>query len=229
MMFKQLFHSFLVGMLIFTSFGNPFPLFAQAQEKADEVEELSPITPILQNNEEENADQNNDIYINTFQSDDQPFSATIETIGEEPAFLEQLENPLSSTLSNDEDILLKSADNHSLETMSSSTLKITEVYRLGTYERIELTNLSDTDFIGSLTLNGVKSSSFILKNITIPAYSSVIVADDKVSGILNTEIFIHSNAALNFTDASPINIELLVDGIILDTFDVDSTTVAAHK
>ncbi|MDR0651487.1 MAG: hypothetical protein LBG59_09130 [Candidatus Peribacteria bacterium] len=103
------------------------------------------------------------------------------------------------------------------------------MYRLGTYERLEITNLSDTDFVGSLTLNGVKSSAFKLNNITIPAYASLLIADDKINGILNTEIIISSNAGLNFTDAEPINIELLVDGILLDTFNVDSTTVGANK
>ncbi|MDR2190901.1 MAG: hypothetical protein LBP53_07185 [Candidatus Peribacteria bacterium] len=108
-------------------------------------------------------------------------------------------------------------------------MKITEVYRLGTNEWIELTNLSNTDFNGSLTLKGVKSASFTLKNIIIPAYASVIIADDKVQGILDTGMIIHSNAALNFTDTNPINIELLVDGILLDTFNVDSTTVGTYK
>jgi hypothetical protein len=50
-----------------------------------------------------------------------------------------------------------------------------------------------------------------------------------VTGIIDTNTFINTNAGLNFTDASPINIELLVDGMLLDTFDVDSTTVATHK
>jgi hypothetical protein len=59
------------------------------------------------------------------------------------------------------------------------------VYRLGSNERLEITNLSDTEFIGSLTLSGVKSSTFKLTNITIPAYTSVLIADNKVTGIID--------------------------------------------
>jgi hypothetical protein len=40
---------------------------------------------------------------------------------------------------------------------------------------------------------------------------------------------ISSDAGLNFPDADPINIELLIDGILIDAFSVDSPTVATHK
>jgi hypothetical protein len=108
-------------------------------------------------------------------------------------------------------------------------LKITEVYRLGTYERIEITNLSDVDFIGTLRLNGVKASTFTLKDITIPAYTSVIIVDDKVTGILDTKYIISTNAGLNFVDTNPINIELIFDGVVIDAFNVDSTTIEEYR
>jgi hypothetical protein len=42
-------------------------------------------------------------------------------------------------------------------------------------------------------------------------------------------MFIHTDAGLNFTDANSINIELIVDGQLLDKFNVDSTTVTANQ
>jgi hypothetical protein len=50
-----------------------------------------------------------------------------------------------------------------------------------------------------------------------------------VTGIIDTNVFINANAALNFNDANSINIELIVDGQLLDTFNVDSTIVAANQ
>jgi hypothetical protein len=50
-----------------------------------------------------------------------------------------------------------------------------------------------------------------------------------VAGIIDTEMFIHSDAGLNFTDANAINIELLVDGQLQDLFNVDSEKVGTYK
>jgi hypothetical protein len=235
-MFKKVFHYFLVGMLLFSSFGPFLSVFAQEEQESDFSVDLPSIDQdteeaLFLNTEEivmdttgqeslilDIPERDEDIYINYEHSTDQ-LDVLKKSVVEE-----NIVDPKP-------DFSLFSSEIASLQTLSTehSTLKITEVYRLSSYEWIEITNLDDSSFVGDITLNGAKASTFPLKNITIPAHSSVIIADDKVVGIIDTGMFISSDAGLNFTDGNPINIELLVDGVLQDTFNVDSTMITAYK
>ena len=72
-------------------------------------------------------------------------------------------------------------------------LKITEVYRLWSTEWIEITNLSDKDFSWKLSLSWAKSSLYS-KNLDIPSYTSVILADKGEIWLINNENLVVNNA-----------------------------------
>jgi hypothetical protein len=57
-------------------------------------------------------------------------------------------------------------------------LKITEVYRDGTDEWIEITNLDDQIYSFSLTISGAKSTPITISNFSIQANQSIILGDN---------------------------------------------------
>ena len=252
-MIKKIFHSFLVGMLIFSSFGQ---ISASSSWVTTEIPEEHQDTSILLTPSEWQ-DTGSSFWETTETSlDASPIPLPPEWQDTGSSFWEIAKNPEEASLDSSfisllpeeqENISLQSdfsfpfSENSFLETFSfpeialfssissTSSLFITEVYRLGNNERLEITNIDENDFVGNLTLNGVKSASYTLKNITIPAYTSVIITDNSMVGISNTNVIIQSNAGLNFPDTNPINVELLSDGTLLDTFNVDSTTIAEYR
>ncbi|MFZ2151079.1 MAG: thermonuclease family protein [Candidatus Absconditicoccaceae bacterium] len=94
-------------------------------------------------------------------------------------------------------------------------LSITEVFRDGTDEWIEITNFGTGIFIGNLKIYGATSSPFDINNISIPKDQSVIISDDNKYFIDNSNIIIH---ALSISDTSTISINLFYSGQILDSF-----------
>ncbi|MDR2540347.1 MAG: hypothetical protein LBD11_00790 [Candidatus Peribacteria bacterium] len=57
----------------------------------------------------------------------------------------------------------------------------------------------------------------------------MIIANKTSSGIVDTKYIVENDARLSLTDTNAIAIELLLNGVLLDTFVVDSITVVAYK
>jgi hypothetical protein len=82
------------------------------------------------------------------------------------------------------------------------------VYRLWTTERIEITNISDEKFSWKLSLSWVKSSLYT-KNLDIPSYTSIILADKEDIWLLNDENLVVNNAWFNIADSDEISVSLI--------------------
>ena len=107
-------------------------------------------------------------------------------------------------------------------------LVISEVYRLWTTERIEITNLSDKDFSWKLSLSWAKSSLYS-KNLDIPSYASIILADKAEIWLINNEILAVNNAWFNISDSDEIVISLIYSWNEIDTFNVDKSAVSNNQ
>ena len=107
-------------------------------------------------------------------------------------------------------------------------LIISEIYRLWTTERIEITNLSDEDFSWKLSLSWAKSSLYT-KNLDIPSYTSIILADKAEVWLINDEILAVNNAWFNITDSDEISISLIYSWNEIDTFNVDKSVVSNNQ
>lgn len=107
-------------------------------------------------------------------------------------------------------------------------LIISEVYRLWTTERIEITNLSDEDFSWKISLSWAKSSLYT-KNLDIPSYASIIIADKTEIWLINDEILVVNNAWFNITDSDEILISLIYSWNEIDTFVVDKSVVSNNQ
>lgn len=104
-------------------------------------------------------------------------------------------------------------------------LLITEVYFGGTDERFELYNPHNTPFVWSIQVNGVKSSTLTINNLTIPAKTARIFGDNMLM-ISDPSVIERSALALNMVDTTPITIDLLYNGISIDTFSADATIMS---
>ena len=107
-------------------------------------------------------------------------------------------------------------------------LIISEVYRLWTAEWIEITNLSDVDFAWNLSLSWAKSSLYT-KNMNIPAYSSIILADKSDIWLIDTGILSVSNAGFSINDSSEISISLIYSWMEIDSFTVDGDMIMDNQ
>ena len=107
-------------------------------------------------------------------------------------------------------------------------LVISEVYRLWTTERIEITNLSDEDFSWKLSLSWAKSSLYT-KNLDIPSYASIILADKAEIWLINDENLSVNNAWFNIADSDEISVSLMFSWIEIDTFNVDKSVVSNNQ
>ena len=114
------------------------------------------------------------------------------------------------------------------ENLDLPSLIISEVYRLWTTERIEITNISEEDFSWKLSLSWAKSSLYT-KNLDIPSYTSIILADKAEIWLLNDEILAVNNAWFNIADSDEISISLIYSWIEIDTFNVDKSTVSNNQ
>ena len=114
------------------------------------------------------------------------------------------------------------------EWQNNPNLIISEIYRLWTTERIEITNLSDKDFSWKLSLSWAKSSLYT-KNLSIPSYSSIILADKTEIWLINDEILSVNNAWFNIVDSDEISVGLIYSWIEIDTFNVDKSTVSSNQ
>jgi len=114
------------------------------------------------------------------------------------------------------------------ENLELPNLIISEVYRLWTTERIEITNISDEKFSWKLSLSWVKSSLYT-KNLDIPSYTSIILADKEDIWLLNDENLVVNNAWFNIADSDEILISLIYSWNEIDTFNVDKSTVSNNQ
>ena len=114
------------------------------------------------------------------------------------------------------------------ENLELPNLIISEVYRLWTTERIEITNISDKNFSWKLSLSWAKSSLYT-KNLDIPSYTSIILADKEDIWLLNDENLVVNNAWFNIADSDEILISLTYSWNEIDTFNVDKSTVSNNQ
>jgi len=119
-------------------------------------------------------------------------------------------------------------NNLELQNENLPKLKITEIYRLWSTERIEITNISDEEFLWKLEFIWVKSGTYNT-NLNISAYSSVIVSDNWKTWIIDESVIKKSNAWLGFGDNSGIYIELQYSWNLVDSFEVDESKVDAEQ
>lgn len=108
------------------------------------------------------------------------------------------------------------------------SLIISEVYRLWTTERIEITNISEEDFSWKLSLSWAKSSLYT-KNLDIPSYASIILADKTEIWLINDENLSVNNAWFNIADSDEISVSLMFSWIEIDTFNVDKSVVSNNQ
>jgi len=109
-------------------------------------------------------------------------------------------------------------------------LKITEVYRLWSSEWIEITNLSDEEFNGTLTFLGANNRWNILySDVNIQSYQSIIITSSEDIWMINWETFSVYPKNISITDGKGIYIELQYAWDIIDSFEVDETTVNQNK
>ena len=122
-------------------------------------------------------------------------------------------------------------NNLELQNENLPKLKITEVYRLWSTERIEITNISDEEFSWKVSFLWVKQkwNIYETKKISIPAYSSVIISDKLEIWTENDDIIVINNAQLTIDDASALNIELQYSWNLIDSFEVDGSKVDAEQ
>ena len=118
--------------------------------------------------------------------------------------------------------------NNELEISNLPNLIISEVYWLWSYEWIEITNLSDEDFSGKISLSWAKSSLYT-KNLNIPAYSSIILAEKNDIGLIDTWVLLVDNASFSIYDSHGFWISLIYSGTEIDFFTGDLETVTNHQ
>ncbi len=115
-----------------------------------------------------------------------------------------------------------------LTSLFAIDLRITEVFVDGSDEWLELTNIETGDFLWPLSLNWVKSSPLQLSNISIPAWSSLLIGDN-LSMLSSFEwLQILTGRWLSLWDTSAIAISLFSDGLLLDDFLVDQSAVQSY-
>ena len=109
-------------------------------------------------------------------------------------------------------------------------LKITEVYRLWSSEWIEITNLSDEEFNGTLTFLGANNRWNILySDVNIQSYQSIIITSSEDIWMINWETFSVYPKNISITDGNGIYIELQYSWNTIDSFEVDEITVNQNK
>lgn len=115
-----------------------------------------------------------------------------------------------------------------LTSLFAIDLRITEVFVDGSDEWIELTNIETGDFLWPLSLHWVKSSPLQLSNISIPAWSSLLVGDN-LSMLSSYEwLQLLTGRWLSLWDTSAINVSLFSDSLLLDNFVVDQSLVQSY-
>ena len=105
----------------------------------------------------------------------------------------------------------------------SYALKITEVYFDGTNEFIEIYNNNNSIFSGTITLSGAKRSKIDLSlNLS---WKNIIVVWDNLAQYISGNVNYKSWVIINLTDTKAINIKLLQNWQVLDSFFVNQNDV----
>ena len=102
-------------------------------------------------------------------------------------------------------------------------LKITEVYFKGSNEFIELYNDSENNFSWNITFSWAKKSSFDL-DLNLSWKSTIVLWDD-LSEYISWNVNYISWLKINLTDTEAINIKILGNGQVLDSFFVSQNEV----
>ena len=107
-------------------------------------------------------------------------------------------------------------------------LILSEVYYDGTDEWIEITNIGEGNFEGNFTLVWAKSTPVTLTNVTLLSGESKVFGDT-LSQVSGSQYIGKTGLALNLTDTSPINIQLIISGQLVDSFLVDQYRVDTYN
>ena len=116
-------------------------------------------------------------------------------------------------------------------------LRITEVLVDGSDEFVEITNVGESNFSGTIVLSGVKSSPLIVSNISLASWSLLLLGDN-VSMLSSGNITPKRTSLwLSLGDTNSLAVQLLVDGLVVDEFlvsqsdvqSVDNTSTSFHK
>ncbi len=155
-----------------------------------------------------------------------------------PTTVERTRNILSQWIANpgEFDVLSATGSSSTWSTWTNNSwqlssgaglLKITEVYFEWVQEWIEISNLWDADWTGSFSLIGANNGTLILSGFTIPALSSVVLADNDIH-ILDKSVVLVSGLTMILNDLWAIDISLLVWWLPIDRFNVDSSLVTPY-
>ncbi len=108
-------------------------------------------------------------------------------------------------------------------------LIISEVYRLGSTEWIEITNLSQSDFDGTLEFSGANNYGNILyADVEIQWYESIILSSVEDIGMINWNINSFYPKKISITDWKAISIELKFSWNTINTFEVEESDVSKN-
>ena len=116
-------------------------------------------------------------------------------------------------------------------------LRITEVLVDGSDEFVEITNVGESNFSGTIVLSGVKSSPLIVSNISLASWSLLLLGDN-ISMLSSGNITPKRTSLwLSLGDTNSLAVQLLVDGLVVDEFlvsqsdvqSVDNTSTSFHK
>jgi V8-like Glu-specific endopeptidase len=198
-MFKKIVHLLLAGLLIFTSFGQGFPIAAQ------ETSSVSETTSSLTSNEQPPAPSLPENFSDEAELPaDSSFSEEVSIEPLQTDFFPPLPSEPESSISN----LVSSIPN----------LKITEVYRRGSNERREVTNFDNIPFTGAITFSGLSKDNQTTSEIVILPHQSLIFGK-KPQDIENATLIIHSGFSVSkMTDDESFGVEILVNTLLVDSF-----------
>ncbi|MCF7834790.1 thermonuclease family protein [Candidatus Gracilibacteria bacterium] len=107
-------------------------------------------------------------------------------------------------------------------------LKITEVYRDGTDEWIEITNIGNTIFSGDIIISGAKTTSITVSNIIINPNQSWILGDS-CSIIVDFSYVWSTGLAMSISDTNPSNISIYYSGVQIDSLNLDSNILSQYN
>lgn len=88
----------------------------------------------------------------------------------------------------------------------------------GIQEWIEIYNLQETSFVGTVEITGISASPIVIENMTIPAKSVRIIARQAGLETITDPTLIHSVHSMSMSDSTPLSIALAVDGEVVDIF-----------
>jgi len=110
----------------------------------------------------------------------------------------------------------------------ASWLVLTEVYFAGTDERLEIHNNSDQSYSGVLEISGVKNSTFYTDQLTIWAWSNILIGDS-LGMVQDKSNVVQSNSSFSISDTQDLVVHILESWSVLDTISANGNTLSNLK